>query len=90
MQLESIQKLLPTADVVAGSVIVYHDMKHYDLGKYVGEGSVILTPEAEALLVSLEAKQEPKRKRKPKSQTEASDGESETTEDETETPETPE
>jgi hypothetical protein len=53
MQLKSIQKLLPEADVVAGSVIVYHNMRHFDLGKYVGEGSVILSPEGEALVNEL-------------------------------------
>lgn len=77
MQLKTIQKVLPAADVVAGSVIVYHDMKHYELGKYVGEGSVVLSPEGEALIASLEAEQEPKRRRRQRDATDELPGDQE-------------
>lgn len=58
-QLKEIQKKVPTADVVAGRVIAFHEGKHYDLGEYMGEGVVVLSHEGEKLLTPKKAKQKP-------------------------------
>ena len=48
--LKAIQRKIPGADSVAGRVIAFHQGKHYDLGQYVGEGSVILSQDGERLM----------------------------------------
>ena len=49
-QLKDVQKKIPSADTVAGRVIAYHEGKHYDLGAYVGDGVVLLSPDGEKLM----------------------------------------
>jgi hypothetical protein len=53
--LSDIQAKIPTADAVAGQCICYHELKHYTLGQYVGDGLVILDSAGEALLASIDA-----------------------------------
>jgi len=53
--LSDIQAKIPTADAVAGYCICYHDLKHYELGTYIGDGLVVLTSAGEALLASIDA-----------------------------------
>ena len=50
MLLKDVQAKIPSADSVAGRVVAFHEGKHYDLGQYVGDGVVKLSPEGEALL----------------------------------------
>ena len=55
-QLKDVQKKIPGAFISTGRVIAYHRGKHYELGKYVGEGVVVLSPEGEKLLSPKKAK----------------------------------
>ena len=58
-QLKELQKKIPSADAVAGRVIAFHEGKHYDLGQYMGEGVVVLSPEGVKLLSPKKAQQKP-------------------------------
>lgn len=58
-KLKDVQAKIPSADTVAGRVIAFHEGKHYDLGAYVGDGVVQLSPEGEALMRPADV--EPKR-----------------------------
>jgi hypothetical protein len=58
-QLKEIQKKFPAAFSSTGRVIVFHDGQHYELGKHVGEGVVVLSPEGEKLLAPKKSKKEP-------------------------------
>lgn len=58
-QLKDVQKKIPTAFVSTGRVIAFHNGKHYELGKYAGEGVVLLSPDGEKLLSPKKAKKEP-------------------------------
>lgn len=62
--LNSIRKVAPGAETVAGRVIAFHQGKHVDLGQYVGDGQVILSPAGEALLAPPEDKPVEKSKRR--------------------------
>jgi hypothetical protein len=48
--LKAIQKRVPSATTMVGRVIAFVDGKHYDMGQYVGDGSVILSKEGEKLM----------------------------------------
>lgn len=50
MHLKDLQAKIPGAASVAGRVIAFHEGKHRDLGAYVGDGVVKLSPEGEALM----------------------------------------
>lgn len=58
-QLKEIQKKFPSAFSSTGRVIAFHNGKHYELGRLVGEGVVVLSPEGEKLLSPKKAKKEP-------------------------------
>lgn len=50
--LKDVQKVVPSAETVAGRVIAHHNGKHLDLGAYVGDGAVVLSKEGEEVMSS--------------------------------------
>lgn len=62
--LKAVQKKVPGADTVAGRVIAHYQGKHVDLGQYVGDDAVVLSPEGESIMSPpVEVSVEPKNKR---------------------------
>lgn len=53
--LSDLQTKFHNADIVAGTCVCFHEGRHYELGKYVGDGMVVLGPEGEKLLESLDS-----------------------------------
>lgn len=51
--LKDVQVMIPSADAVVGRVVAFHNGKHVDLGEYVGEGVVSLSPAGTAALAAL-------------------------------------
>lgn len=73
MQLKALQKKVPEAEVVGGRVIAFVGMKHYDLGQYVGEGTVILSQEGEAFLAPSDEEPKPAPRRAKKGDSDGGD-----------------
>lgn len=50
VSLKTIQKKFPGAYSIVGRVVVRYQNKHYDLGKYMGDGMVVLSKDGERLM----------------------------------------
>lgn len=61
MLLKDIKAKFPGVDAVVGRVVAFVNGKHVDLGAYVGDGVVQLSPEGAALMAPAAEEEAPKR-----------------------------